>query len=407
MHKIILLILVIIGYIPNGSAATNSKKNDSPHYSLIIDAGSSGSRIYIYKVQPNTKGELPEITLVGEKKVVPGISKFEQYPDSILLLMETLLTYADSKIDSKNWKETELHLMATAGMRLLEKSQQENTLEELSSFFKKNSEFNFKNAVIISGQYEALYGWSSLNYLDDHFDPSKPRKSMMEMGGASTQITFLSEKSKGKDVLCRNYAGKEYDVFAKSYLNMGQDRAQELVSFPACYPKEYGMTDGQEGTGGFMECSQEIQRVFNEICDSLGIDDSLFKSNLQVNTEDEFVAIAAFYYTFEFLKLEDSLTLDVLRATGIDFCDKNWEDIYDKYKEEYKNLDIDIQNMKLGNLKSYCFNASYFWTLLGQEYGFDNNLVIKTKIEIDSQDITWTIGAVLDLEMGHKPEAHK
>jgi apyrase len=396
MHKVILLIFVLIGCLPNTSAAVDSKKKDptKPHYSLIIDAGSSGSRIYIYKIQPGINDGLPEIEFIENKKVEPGISNYEHYPDSMRVLMGQLLSFAESKIDPASWEDTELYLMATAGMRLLTEKQQKSTLKELTSYFKQHSKFDFKKAVIISGQYEALYGWSVLNYIDDRFNPATPRESMMEMGGASTQITFLSEESKGKDILSRSYAGSEYAIFAKSYLYMGQDQAQRLTAVPACYPTGYVLEDAQEGTGDFMECSQGIQRIFNEICDSLDIADSLFKSNFQANTENEFMAIAAFYYTFDALSIKDSLTLDVLKSSGTDFCGTSW----DKIKEKHGSSSY---------VKSYCFNAAYFWTLLGLEYGFEHNLSIQTKDKLNDQEITWTLGAALDLEMGHKPKKHK
>ncbi|MFT5821747.1 MAG: Golgi nucleoside diphosphatase [Crocinitomix sp.] len=399
MYKIVLLILVLIVFTPSVSANSVCKKNklNKPHYSLIIDAGSSGSRIYIYHIKPNTTEGLPIIKLISQKKVEPGISTFEMHPDSILTLMGTLLSFAESEIDSAHWKETKLYLMATAGMRLVEKKQQKITIATLTSFFKINSEFNFEKAVILSGQYEGLYAWSALNYLDDSFNPLTARESMLEMGGASTQIAFIAEKSKkDKHVLYRSYGGKSYAIFAKSYLQMGQDRAQELAAVPACYPEGYLLVDDIAGTGDFTECSEEIKRIFNEICDSLDIADSLFKSNFQANTENEFVAIAAFYYTFDFLKFKDTVALDALHSIGENFCDKTWDELKSEYPKENES-----------RLKSYCFNASYFWTLLRQEYGFNKTAVIRTDIEIDSVEISWTLGAVIDLEMGYEPQKHK
>jgi len=37
----------------------------------VIDAGSSGLRIYVYKVEPGNDRDMPIITLVGGKKVNP------------------------------------------------------------------------------------------------------------------------------------------------------------------------------------------------------------------------------------------------------------------------------------------------------------------------------------------------
>ena len=68
---------------------------------------------------------------------------------------------------------TPVLLMATAGMRLLTKQQQQSVMAEVRSVLKDKSisPFQFKdvNARIISGIDEAVYGWITVNFLNGAF----------------------------------------------------------------------------------------------------------------------------------------------------------------------------------------------------------------------------------------------
>ena len=55
-------------------APGNDAVKSSPYYLLIIDAGSSGSRLYVYKIKPYRYDDIPEIVQINTKKVEPGIS---------------------------------------------------------------------------------------------------------------------------------------------------------------------------------------------------------------------------------------------------------------------------------------------------------------------------------------------
>ena len=243
-----------------------------------------------------------------------------------------------------------------------------------------------------------MYGWSALNYLDDAFDSATERESMVEMGGASTQIAFLSDDAGNENVLHRTYRGNEYEVFAKSYLEMGQDRALELVSSTSCFPKGYALEDhgaSGVGAGDFSACTADIIAGYRQLCDSLGVSDCLFDSGFVANTENEFIAIAAYYYTFSFLGFSEDVNLDTLQLYGTDFCGKTWEEVQAEHAETDPSY-----------LKAYCFNSAYFYALLHNGYLFDNSVELSTENEVGDTEVSWTLGAIIDIEMGHQPQKH-
>ena len=387
--------LILISCSEQKTTVTSTEKVNTAkeHYRLVVDAGSSGSRIYIYHIVEGGQNELPEITFIDQRKVTPGVSKFPENEANVLLQMDTLLEFAESKIEQSYWEDTELHLIATAGMRLLPEAERYRTMEALTNYLEQEAQFNFQEAIVLSGQYEGLYGWTALNYLDDRFDPEQTRESLLEMGGASTQIAFLTEK-KGESVVHRKYGETEFDLYAKSYLNMGQDRALKIAGVPACFPKGYPL-ENQRGIGNFNQCGEEIIPIFNEYCAAESNTDCLFNTEFQASTADEYIAISAFFYTFDFFGFKNTVELDELERRGQEFCEMSWEQVVNKYpkaKREY--------------LSAYCFNASYFYTLFTRGYGMNNTFVIESKNDIEDKEITWTLGAALDLEMGYIPEKY-
>ncbi|KAF6763802.1 nucleoside-diphosphatase [Ephemerocybe angulata] len=220
------------------------------HFGIVVDAGSSGSRLQIYswkdprsmkvlkgselayrlpKVEKGTKDEKKWV-----KKVEPGLSP--------------LLQHALDHIPPSLHKETPLFLLATAGMRLLAPKKQAEILQETCRFFTTHSNFKIdgpgaagpcgSSVRIITGEEEGLFGWIAVNYLMDGFTGSLDQRTtygFLDMGGASTQIAFEpSVEHRGNtkdlvDVRLRLLGGEEihHKVFVTTWLGYGTNQARE------------------------------------------------------------------------------------------------------------------------------------------------------------------------------------
>ncbi|KAK3819792.1 MAG: nucleoside phosphatase family-domain-containing protein [Benniella sp.] len=219
-------------------------------FGLVIDAGSSGSRLHIYSwihsehlrdtIPPHEFfGALPTIEPGVEsgslfssdwtKKTEPGIAEFKDRPEDVGEHLEPLLDHALEVIPESEISRTPIYLLATAGLRLVESGIREQILANSCSYIKDNYHFvvgdckeHIKN---ISGEEEGIYGWVAINYLMGGFDnggvkmmePAVPGSEQhdsddsesiptmeldrdgashrhtlgfLDMGGASTQIAF-------------------------------------------------------------------------------------------------------------------------------------------------------------------------------------------------------------------------
>ncbi|KAJ7481117.1 nucleoside-diphosphatase [Mycena galericulata] len=231
------------------------------HFGIVIDAGSSGSRVQIYSWKdPRTitveKGSvlaksLPKVekgTREGEEwmtKVEPGISSYADDPESIGVHLRPLLAHARNLVPPSLQPTTPLFLLATAGMRLLPPEKQALVLQHACTFLVTHSDFSIEDASaagpcgssirIITGEEEGLFGWIAVNYLMDGFLESQTTYGFLDMGGASTQIAFepqashIDDQMALIDVRLRLLSGEEihHKVFVTTWLGYGTNQARE------------------------------------------------------------------------------------------------------------------------------------------------------------------------------------
>ncbi|KAI5363303.1 putative nucleoside phosphatase GDA1/CD39 [Septoria linicola] len=229
-------------------------------YGLVFDAGSSGTRVYVYKwdsaEHARKKGDQQELQSLPDietkkkwiKKVHPGISTFGDKPELVGPdHLKELVNFALDIVPKKDVENTPVFLLATAGMRLLPDDQRAALLEHTCSYFQRNTKFQLPDCgvhvQVIPGETEGLYGWIAANYLLGGFD--KPDEHVhgkehntygfLDMGGASAQIAFApnaTEASKHADDLkllrLRRVDGEslEYRVFVTTWLGFGANEAR-------------------------------------------------------------------------------------------------------------------------------------------------------------------------------------
>ncbi|KAI1435374.1 nucleoside phosphatase family-domain-containing protein [Xylaria sp. CBS 124048] len=227
-------------------------------YGVILDAGSSGTRLHIYRWQNPFKLEkhasigeldsLPSLENYYTKKIRPGVSAWGDHPEEVgPEHLEALIKKAKKKIPNDRHADTPIYLMATAGVRLLPKEQQRTLLSEICSYFRQESDFSLPDCnahiQVIPGETEGLYGWIAANYLLGGFDNPEGHAhgkghhtyGFLDMGGASAQIAFAPNatvaEEHGNDlklVRLRTMDGApvEYKVFSSTWLGFGVNQAR-------------------------------------------------------------------------------------------------------------------------------------------------------------------------------------
>ncbi|CAI7805025.1 unnamed protein product [Closterium sp. NIES-53] len=221
-------------------------------YAVIIDAGSTGSRIHVYQFNP--KLELMEIGDDLELFVAlkPGLSSFRENAkgaaDSLRPLIDKALTVVPEEVRST----TPIRVGATAGLRLLPGDLADNILQAVREMLKEYPfTFAADSVKILDGADEGSFAWVTVNYLLGNLGKDISHTvGVVDLGGGSVQMTYavpddVAAKAPEGYVRRLSGMGKTYGVYVHSYLGFGlmAARAQVLKAKPpgseghACLPK--------------------------------------------------------------------------------------------------------------------------------------------------------------------------
>ncbi|KAJ8264739.1 hypothetical protein GJAV_G00153430, partial [Gymnothorax javanicus] len=354
-----------------------------------------------------------------------GISSYAASPEKAGTSLRDCMEEAKETIPAWRHQETPVYLGATAGMRLLRRQNETLADHVLSSVvnFLQRYPFVYQGARIISGPEEGAYGWITVNYLSENFRKALPTMGALDLGGASTQITFVSQQeveSPENSIHFRLY-GNDYDVYTHSFLCYGKDQALKLALaqqlqpgdtqlHDPCFHQGYSYERSWEsvtsspcvshrglqslstpgtfqhtGTGNATLCKSTIRRIFNFTYCPWGR--CSFNGVFQPPVEGGFGAFSAFYFVMNFLNLT-SETLERSKERVAQYCSRPWPEIKQSYlgiKEKY--------------LAEYCFSGTYILTLLEDGYNFtsDQWSDIHFIKKIAGSDAGWTLGYMLNL----------
>ena len=235
---------------------------------VIYDAGSSGTRLYIYEGIDliEHKGPKLDVALADPVREIRG----RRWQDADDVTTEVVSALDDMRKDGPldesgqpKWKafdwKTQCDIFsasvyATAGMRLAEQENRQES-EKLWEMLKQKLQAKVGTSVkvntrTLSGYEEGLYAWLAVR---EDEDIKNNDFGIVEMGGASSQITFPCPECDATDdavktVLVEKNPTKEIykKIYSYSFLGLGLHEAWKnvLESHQSC---EYGIGETQEG----------------------------------------------------------------------------------------------------------------------------------------------------------------
>ncbi|XP_066094962.1 ectonucleoside triphosphate diphosphohydrolase 1 [Saccopteryx bilineata] len=427
--------LIAVGLTQNKPLPENVK------YGIVLDAGSSHTTLYIYKWPAEKENDTGVVNQIEECKVKgPGISKYAHKIHDLSMYLAACMEKARKVIPTSQHRETPVYLGATAGMRLLRLENEQSAdkvLAELTEIL-RNQPFDFQGARIISGMEEGAYGWITINYLLGKFTKKLKWLNLMpgdsddqetygalDLGGASTQITFVPQNQtieSPESALYFRLYGRDYSVYTHSFLCYGKDQAllKKLTKdiqgtdgtiqdpcFNHGYSRIMNISDLNEspctrtfqttlpfvqlqirGVGNYQQCQQSVLKLFNT--SSCPYSRCAFNDIFLPQLQGNFGAFSAYYYVMKFLNLtsEEPLSQEKIIDTMKKFCARPWEE-----------LKIHFGDVKEKYLSEYCFSGTYIITLLQNGYHFtsDSWENIHFMGQIRSTDVGWTLGYMLNL----------
>lgn len=370
------------------------------NYLVLVDAGSAGSRSYVYQITPAEAGGVPKLAQLGSVKVEPGLSSFKAEPARAGQQMTELLKKeggALATIPQACHAKTPTAVMATGGMRVLETEAggdaAAKAIYDATGAAIKAAGLDARFAGTISGQQEAVYGWLTVNYALGKLASEGGTVGALDLGGYSTQIAFVPADAAGAPTTSVSLGGRTYAVYAESYIGYGADYVRPHLNHNACFPKGV-----DKGTGQYGACVSKHEATLKpsacpgKSCGLAQPGDAKGVGTLQpaLPAGVEFYALGVFQFVHDFFKLApDSTPAALAEAAGGKngkggYCGTPWQQITEQYKGEDERY-----------LKNYCFDAAWIGALL-KNLGFPaTSDAITWTAKVGEFEAGWTLGAAL------------
>lgn len=211
----------------------------------MIDAGSTGSRIHVYKFNncgpsPELEDEIFEQTAKKDGKGGSGLSSYGDDAEGAAKSLDVLMDVAVKNVPPEYQSCTPVAVKATAGLRKLGEKKSNNTLAAVRHRLETAYPFPLvseeRNGVeVMPGEMEGVYAWITVNYLLGKIGgPDKnPTAAVLDLGGGSTQIIFEptfpdsprgglpTKLAEGDHKYALNFGHQNFDLYQHSYLGYG------------------------------------------------------------------------------------------------------------------------------------------------------------------------------------------
>lgn len=163
------------------------------------------------------------------KALQPGLSAYADDIEKGTPIIQELLDVAKQDIPCDFWKATPLVLKATAGLRLLPGEKAQNLLQKVKEVFKASPFLVGDDCVsIMNGTDEGISAWITVNFLIGSLKTAGSNSvGMLDLGGGSTQITFLPRVQGTLQTSPPGYLtslqifNRTYKLYSYSYLGLG------------------------------------------------------------------------------------------------------------------------------------------------------------------------------------------
>ena len=389
-------------------------------YALIIDAGSTGSRIHVYRFN-YCKGKQPTLEDEVFEPIKPGLSSFTD-PMAASESIDPLLSIALANVPKELYGCTPVTVKATAGLRMLGGDLSQQILQSIEQRLRDKFPFHVvptKGVVIMDGSDEGVYAWITVNYLlgriggSDKLDTA----AILDLGGGSTQIVFepTIQLPDGEHRVDLNFSGHQYSLYQHSYDGYGLMQGRKKIvanspqsQSPCLSPGKQVSQDSSTAasiisgiSSGIEACRQFIAKhLFDkseatcvakaktEQLKQCSFDGIYMPSLTQSFSTNDMYAFSYFYDMYaEPFQNTKSFTVGDLKQAADTVC---------KAKASSEFQMPKLQKMFDKN-DHWCLDLGFMYYLLNTGYDLPDNRRINTAKKIDGIETGWSLGAAIQI----------
>lgn len=417
---VIILSVVVFWVIP---------RTETTRYVLMIDAGSTGSRIHMFQFDKHRGNDTPELKNGWFEQLIPGLSSYES-PELAAKSLDPLLDRALEVVPEKyHSKATVLAVRATAGLRLLSPKLRNDILENVYNRLSRKYPFKVADVTVMDGKEEGVNAWLTVNFLLGNLNnENSSTAAIFDLGGASTQIVFEPDFAIYTDMEAKNllihgdhrynfkFGEHEHVLYQHSYLGYGLMEARKRIhreiynnstlSYNPCISAgqkrpvkidqdlvemtgpNSSVTDSSADT--CISFAREILNLDTE-CRyySCGFDGVHQPSLTETFTNEDIYIVSYFYDRVFQLGLTESFTVESIKHLTDTVCmgKSSWE----------QHFTDSLVLQELINRPEWCLDLAFIFTILHYGYGLplDRQLTVANKV--NNYELSWALGASLRL----------
>ncbi len=376
LRRALIVLLLIIS--PYCLADARGHVCEQRHCSVIVDAGSSGSRVHLYAFDLNEHNEPIHIEEVFVNKVTPGFASLPAQAEQVNNYLSGLL----SPVPAQNLP---VYFYATAGMRLLSEQQQQALYSKLIHWFSENPQWTLMEAKTITGTDEGVLGWLATNHELGLMDnEGRSQVGFIEIGGASVQIVFPIQDDyqiDKQDLVTVIVHNRPVLLFSHSFWGLGATEiTKKFKHVSACFPTGYLLPDQSVAQGDGYACGEQLGEVINghnEISD-------VVKTAQKNNSTPQWYTVGA--VSALITKLSNQFpngqftANSLLNTVDSNYCQANWQDQQQAYPGD-------------GYLSQNCILGAFFNKLTTNGMGLQPDQTIQSLPANLHGD--WTLGVVI------------
>ncbi|XP_048368892.1 ectonucleoside triphosphate diphosphohydrolase 4 isoform X5 [Sphaerodactylus townsendi] len=421
--------------------------NPNLNYGIMVDCGSSGSRIFVYcwprhNGNPHDLLDIKQMRDENRKPVVmkikPGISEFATSPEKVSDYIFPLLSFAAEHVPRAKHKETPLYILCTAGMRILPESQQKAILEDLLTDIPVHFDFLFSDshAEVISGKQEGVYAWIGINFVlgrFEHTDDEDDAVVEVHIPGSENKEAIVRKRTEevAKNLLAEFNLGCDahqtehvYRVYVATFLGFGGNAARQRYTdgifanmifrnrllgkqagmspdtpyLDPCLPldieeeiQQNGQTMHLRGTGDFNLCREVIQTLMNKTNETQTSLNGVYQPPVHFENS-EFYGFSEFYYcTEDVLRMGGEYSAAKFLKAAKDYCATKWSVLRERFDRHLYASHADLHR-----LKYQCFKSAWMFEVFHSGFSFPINYGnLKTALQVYDKEVQWTLGAIL------------
>lgn len=457
MENLIIFIFLCYFSIP-GSVSGDDIISDSP-YSIIIDGGSTGSRLHIFEFVVDEFSGETDCLRRGSKRSRMPLSAFgrddRSKPINQTALVDHIIhvfDFAAKVIPHKYHLSTSVKFAATAGMRLLDEEEQTEVYSSLYEGLMQHDKFVFRNLqrediLTLGGDLEGFYGAVAANFLkgiidtnlnaigNNHLEGSQSPIGALDMGGSSTQIVYLPNQGNCDHNECADSKNdvkqlSEEAFFSTSYLAYGVDQFRErlwdtwvketsrniqdeeinndnkTINNPCSFPGYEIEWKGYKliGTGNATKCVEQVQRLIphHKPDEKLG---GIVGGVQHPPIQGRFFAMSLYYFALDSLRVLSHPSKEAHEALNVSWPNPSIKELHDaldglcsrSWHEDLAEIQHDAHTYTRADVLPHrCLESVYMVTLLRDGYGFHpESRDITFCFLVDGSEVEWSLGMAL------------